>query len=188
MNMRRRKKEERRSKKTKARAYGAIFFLLSSLSLLPSCGFEPVYGVNRNTPVGAETRMADIYVADIPNRNGQYLRNELIDRFNRGGYAENPLWELSIGDLAEEVSGLDVTKASDSTRGQARFDARLLLKNRRTGETVLDRKLRAVVSFNIVGSEFANRVTEQSARENALNDLARQAEAQIALYFKRRQP
>ena len=37
----------------------------------------------------------------------------------------------------------------------------------------------------ILGSEFATRVTEDNARQNALDDIARQVEMQLNLFFKR---
>ncbi len=163
-----------------------FFFLLPSiLCLLSACGFEPVYGVNRNTSVGVETRLENIVIANIPDRSGQYLRNALIDRFYRSGYPENPAYELTIGSLSEDASDLDVTKSSEATRGQMRIDAEMVLKDLRTGTVVLNRKIRASASYNIVGSQFANRVTQDNARDNTLNDLARQIETQLNLYFRR---
>lgn len=153
--------------------------------LITGCGFEPVYGVNRNMAVGVESRLENVAIGNIPDRSGQYLRNALIDRFYRGGYPQNPAYELTIGSLSEDASDLDVTKSSEATRGQMRIDANMILKDIRTGKVVLDRKIRASASYNIVGSQFANRVTQDNARENTLNDLARQVETQLNLYFRR---
>ena len=61
----------------------------------------------------------------------------------------------------------------------------MTLTDKRTGELVLQRNLQSTASFNVLGSEFANRVTEQSTRENVIKDIARQIEMQLALYFKR---
>jgi LPS-assembly lipoprotein len=54
-----------------------------------------------------------------------------------------------------------------------------------TGENVLSRPVKAITSYNVLGSQFTTRVSENDAREAALEDLARQIETQIALYLKR---
>lgn len=169
------------------RAVKPFYFLLlvSYLFLLSSCGFHPVYGVNKYTAVGAEEKMADIEIANIPDREGQYLRNALIDRFYREGRPQNPRYHLAVIRLSESITKKDITRTSDATRGQLRMNARLVLRDAPAGREVLVRDLHTITSYNILASEFGNRVTEQNARENALGDLARQIELQLALYFKR---
>lgn len=159
--------------------------IIVALLSLAACGFRPVYGVNRDTPVGVESRLAEIHIANIPDREGQYLRNALIDRFYRDGRPSHASYVLVVSPIQESLADLDITKTSDSTRGQLRLDSNFTLKDSATGQSVLSRNLLSVTSYNILGSEFASRVTEQNARDNALDDLARQIELQISLYFKR---
>src|SRR5262249_45233008 len=147
--------------------------------------FQPVYGVNRDTPVSVESRLGQVEISNIPDRAGQELRNALIDRFYRHGYPDNPRYALNIGDLRERLSKLDITKTSDATRGQLRMTAKMVLVDRANNQKILERELKATASYNIVGSEFANRITQEDARRNAIQDLARQAEMQLDLYLKR---
>ena len=49
----------------------------------------------------------------------------------------------------------------------------------------MERDLESIASFNVLGSEFGNRISEQATRENVLKDIARQIELQLSLYFKR---
>ncbi|MCC7305358.1 MAG: hypothetical protein IT558_03755 [Alphaproteobacteria bacterium] len=161
-------------------------FLTSVTCLLTSaCGFQPMYGVNRDTQVGVETKLAQVEIGGIPDREGQYLRNAVIDRFYRDGRPVQPVYKLSVSPIYESRTNLDITKTADATRGQLRLEAFMILTDTRTNQKLLERKLRSITGFNMLGSEFATRVTEQDARENALNDLARQIEMQINLYFKR---
>jgi hypothetical protein len=120
-----------------------------------------------------------------PLSKGQYLRNELIDRFYRSGRPTNAQFRLSVQPLRESLIDLDITKSADATRGQLRLETTMSLHNVKTNETLLTRKVRSITSYNILASEFSTHVTEESARENALNDLARQIEMQLSLYFKR---
>ena len=171
--------EDRRYKRT-----GSLFLLFSSLFLLSACGFHPMYGKNKYTPVGAEETLGQVAIQNIPDFEGQYLRNLLIDRFYRAGRPADPHYSLKIEALEESLSDLDITKDSDATRGQLKMRTHMILMDK-NGQNLLKRDLQAITSYNILGSEFATRVTEDNARKNALADLARQIELQITLYLKR---
>ena len=157
---------------------------LISILFLTACGFHPVYGVNKYTPVGAETKFQQISIGNIPDREGQYLRNALIDRLYRDGRATSPEYTLSLTPLRETQRDLDITIDSDTTRAQLRIETTMRLIDTKTKEVLINRALNSTASYNVLGSEFTNRVSEQSTRENILDDLARQTEMQISLYFK----
>jgi LPS-assembly lipoprotein len=156
-----------------------------------ACGFEPVYGINRNMPVGVETHLSQVDIGRISghdpeyDREGQYLRNALIDRFYRSGRPVDPRYKLEITELNEDLVELDITKSADATRGQLRISTVMILKDARTDERLLGRRIAAITSYNILASEFATRVTEDNARTNALDDLARQIEQHLSLYFRK---
>ena len=163
-------------------------YILPLLVLLTAaCGFHPVYGVNKYTAVGVEEKLAATDIGGIPDREGQYLRNALIDRFYRDGRPINPRYKLEIGNIAERTRNLDITVESDATREQLRLRTTFKLTDLQTNEMILDRTVQSLTSYNVIESEFANRVSEQQTRENALDDLANQIEMQLALYFKRTQ-
>lgn len=160
--------------------------LVISCLLLASCGFSPVYGtLGTDKEYGQEDLLSYVTIGSIPDREGQFLRNALIDRFYRYGRPTNPQYQLSLTPIEESVRDMDITENSDSTRGQLRLDTVIILSDIITGEKLLERQLHSITSFNILSSEFANRVSEQNTRENSLNDLARQIERQLTLYFKR---
>lgn len=155
-----------------------------ALFFMTACGFHPVYGVNKYTSVGAETKFETIDIGNIPDREGQFLRNALIDRLYRNGRPTQHAYSLSIAELNEQQRDLDVTIDSDTTRAQLRITTSMTLTDLRTKEILIERNLNSTASYNVLGSEFTNLVSEQSTRENILNDLARQIEMQLALYFK----
>lgn len=163
-----------------------LCFLASILLLAACAGFHPVYGVNKYTPVGAEEVLSQVDIGNIPDREGQYLRNQLIDRFYRsGGRPVNPRYTLSVSPVTESILNLDITKTSDSTRAQLRLNTAFTLLDTVRGEEIMQRNLGSIVSYNILSGKFATRVSEDNARLNALNDLADQIENQLSLYFKR---
>ncbi len=154
--------------------------------VVSACGFEPMYGNGvggRNENI--QSALAQIDIANIPDREGQYLRNLLIDRFYRNGRPATHSYLLTVAPIQEGTVDLDITKSSDATRAQLQLKTAMTLKDLNSGEVVLTRKLHAVSSYNVLTSEFATRVSEQNTRENALNELARQIELQIGLHLRR---
>lgn len=159
---------------------------IAALLILAACGFAPVYGSKGGGENGAAAaQLAQVDIANIPDREGQYLRNALIDRFYRSGRPSSPAYMLQVQNLREVLTDLDITKSSDATRGQLKLTATMTLRDAATREVLLTRNLHAVTSYNILASEFSTRVTEENARQNALDDLARQIELQLGLYFNR---
>ncbi|MEM6810883.1 MAG: LPS assembly lipoprotein LptE [Pseudomonadota bacterium] len=152
---------------------------------LASCGFQPQYGQNSGpSPIIAQ-KLDSIEIGIIPDREGQFLRNALIDRFYETGYPSTPRYLLQIRPIQEQIFDFDVTLEDAATRRQLRLMINMVLVDRASNEEILNRSLTANTSYNVLESEFTNIVTEQSARESALNDLARQIESQIVLYLNR---
>ncbi len=164
-------------------------FLILSLSLvLVACGFQPMYGSGAQTSASGLTAAQGLDQIDIdiiPNAEGVALRNQLIDRFYKGGYPSNPRYRLSVLPIRENVIDFDVTVESETTSRRLTLATTMGLKDLQTGEVVLTRSFYAYASYNVIGSQFTTRVTEADAREAAITDLANQIETQIALYFNR---
>ena len=159
----------------------AVFLVFLSSLMLGSCGFRPLYGTQNNADVQAG--LAQVDIGNIPDREGQYLRNALIDRFYKHSRPSNAPYHLTVEKLVETLRDLDITQSSDATRAQLQLDTHIVLHDVRTGQELLSRKLHAITSYNVLASEFATRVAEGSARQNALDDLARQIELHLGLYF-----
>lgn len=162
---------------------------LMILPMIGACGFEPMYGASSKSEQGASTslraELAQVQISNIPNREGQYLRNALIDRFYTQGRPINPKYVLDVSDINETSYDLDITIRSDATRKQLTLTTAMTLKDAATGQVLVSRSLKSSGSFNVLESEFATRVSEQSTRENALDHLAQQIELQIGLYMDR---
>lgn len=157
-------------------------FLL--ILFVAACGFTPVYGTKENKQ-SVHDVLNKVEIGLIPDREGQYLRNALIDRFYSNGYPENIQFSLSVQPIKETISNFDLTFDSSATRRQMKLTSHMFLTDKKTGTIVLKRSLTAITSHNVLDSEFSTLVTEQSAREAALNDMARQIEQQIALFLNR---
>lgn len=165
-----------------------ISVLLLTVFALSACGFRPLYGTGGLTTMENGTVRAqinDIEILPIPNREGQYLYNELLDRLYLRGIPQDAAYTLAVAPISERLIDLDITKTATATRAQLTLSTSFTLKDNRSGEMLLERDLRTISSFNILDSRFTTRISEQSTRENALKDLARQIETQLALYFQR---
>lgn len=172
---------------TRIFSFGFFRLVLVFAALFPAaCGFRPVYGTVGG-PDSHEVRsdLARVDIGSIPDRSGQILRNALIDRFYPVGRPIDASWSLNFSPIQENLTDLDITRDSDSTRTQIRLQTDVVLKEKQTGKTLLTRRIEAVTSYNVLGSEFATRVTREDARRNALADLARQIEQELSLYFSR---
>jgi LPS-assembly lipoprotein len=151
--------------------------------LLSGCGFKPMYGSqNTQKEAAIPSQLSQIAIDIIPDREGQTLRNSLIDRLYQSGYPNKPLATLKISKIEETRNELDLTKSSDATRAQLRLSTTMKLVDA-SGAIILERSLKTITSFNILGSEFATRVTEENARQSAIQDLARQIELNLSLYY-----
>lgn len=154
--------------------------------VLTSCGFQPLYG-NVSTGVKGKTteqQLRRVEIDLIPNYEGQFLRNELIDRLHNIGDNAVPLYTLSASDINEAKRDLDITKESDATIAQLRLSTRVTLVRNRDNKVLLSKSIWTTTSYNILDSQFTTRVSKNYAREAGLKDLAAQIERQVALAIK----
>lgn len=167
------------------RVFLSFSLMLACSFFLVSCGFTPLYGTKgaeRESSSSLRESFAQVEISLIPDRSGQSLRNLLIDRLYSKGYPINPSYTLKIEKLAEAKGELDITKSAEATRAQLTIRTQMVLLNAK-GVEVLRRPLASITSYNVLQSEFATRVTEENARNNAISDIARQVELALSLYF-----
>lgn len=172
------------------------FLLILALSALTlaSCGFQPVYS-DRNTvaiapdsdlPARTATVAAalnTVSVGNIPDKAGQDLRNMLLDQLYTPGAKGQTMYELTFSNIGERRRSLGIDKDASVTRSQLELATTMTLRERATGKALMSRNLRAVSSFNVLGSQFTTLVTRQDARQQALQELANNAVNALELYF-----
>ena len=166
------------------RVCGVVVAVVCVGAMLSACGFRPMYGTAA-VPHGVRSILNDVAVSAIPDRSGQQLRNGLIDRFYAEGRPSDPRYRLDIAPLAESITDLDISKNADTTRAQMRLSTTMNLVDLQTNAVVANQRVNAVTSYNILASQFTTRVSEQDARDSAINDLARQIEQQVVLFLNR---
>lgn len=162
----------------------AIPLLLALLpAALRACGFTPVYGTGAHeSAVG--TALANVQIDPIVDRNGQVLRNNLIDRFYTDGRPDSPRYRLSVA-LAATEEELGIQKDATATRARLRLQASYELIEISTGQVVYRTFSRSIISFNLLDSQFAVLATRQDAYDRGLTELADDIRTRLSLYFAR---
>jgi LPS-assembly lipoprotein len=159
---------------------------LAAAVLLPAaCGFQPMYATPGSTAgQSVAARYADIEILNIPDRDGQYLRNALIDRIYVAGRPAAARYALEIMPLATTTTNQAVRKDATYTRALMEISTTLLLRDRQSGEVVLERPQRALGSYNLLDNQFATISSRDSLNERLLDELADSIQTALALHFR----
>lgn len=153
---------------------------------LSSCGFEPMYAApDSATQKSIQASYADIEIANIPDREGQYLRNALIDRLYVSGRPADARYVLEVEPLKRSLTSQAVQKDSTYTRSLMEYSTTMRLRDRKTDyAVVLERKQRALGSYNLLDNQFATISSRDSLNDHLLDELADSIQTALALHFK----
>jgi hypothetical protein len=155
-------------------------FAVIGVLFLTACGFQPMYTA---TGGDIESRYAEIEVMNVANREGQLLRNLLIDRLYTKGRPVNPRYTLDVSKLSIRDYKVGIRKDETSTRSFLEFNARMSLKDSQTGREILKRTYRSVGGYDILKNQYANIVARQTMTENLLNEMTDNIMNDINIYF-----
>jgi len=153
--------------------------LLFCLTLLPGCGYQPLYGTD--TPAAQQLPL--VQINNIPNRLGQQLRNRLIDRFYRDGRPASPEYTLDIS-LVPSVYKLGIALDDSATRAELNLLANYTLRNAQ-GAAVLNGSTNAVSNFNILSGQYSTLIGERDAYDRSVAQVSDDITRRISLYFNR---
>lgn len=150
---------------------------------LGGCGFQPMYG--DHSSAASMAMESGVEIGNIPDRNGQYLRNLLIDRMYQKGRPSDAPYLLTIAPLRTELTNLGIRKDATSTRAMLQVYTVLTLLDRTTNTVVLERRVRAVGGYNQLDNQFATRVSEHSVSNHMLEELSDTIVTEVSLYLNR---
>ena len=160
----------------------AFFSCCLILLSLTACGFHPLYATTENGGGDVDPALAQVQIASIPNREGQELRNLLIDKMQHRGHPADPQYDLTIT-LQEHQSDMGIRTDATSARSQLTMTARYTLTSRQQTAQVLNAAATAAVGFNKLDAQYSNLSAEEDARRRALDDLSAQITNRLSLYF-----
>ena len=155
---------------------------LLGLVLLSACGFEPLHAPRSGGSVPAA--LGTVQIANIPDRSGQYLRNYLRDEINPYGVPGNPQYRLEVA-LHEQRADIGLRRDDVRTRTNLTLEAEYRLIALADGKVVNQGRSRTLSSFDILINDYANVVSEQEARQQALRQIGADIRTRLALHFRR---
>ena len=165
-----------------------LFYSLFAI-FLSACGFEPLYGPSSsNTPVVCN-ELDQVKILRIKDREGQILRNHLVDLMNPKGQPTFPTAFLAVN-LVIGKEGLAILIDGTSSRYKLIFTAQLQLKDAETEKILYTDTVKVVNAYYIGAltavSAYATTFSERDAREKGLKLLADQIKVMIASYYKQK--
>ena len=145
--------------------------------LVSACTFQPLYTENNVDD------LTHVKVATIPEREGQLLRNELIDLFVFNASTSKRTY-LLIVEPTYSTKDIGVRRDATTSRKESIVSAVIKLKDLSTKKIVHTSTLSAQNSY-VVGSRnfFANVITEQEADKQTYRNLAKLIQLDVATYF-----
>jgi LPS-assembly lipoprotein len=169
-------------RQTAARGLFGLALGLSAMSL-SGCGFQPLYG-GKGVGAAAADRLMEVDIASIPDREGQKLRNLLIDNFYPSERPGNPRYRLDVALSASEQK-LALQKDATAVRAQLLVNAPYRLTDTQTGQVVFQSSSRSMISYNTLEQHYAAIVTVQNAYDRALEDISNDITTRVAMYLGR---
>lgn len=145
-----------------------LSILLCICCCVTSCGFHPLH-----IPIKGSSQVAvPIKVATINDREGQILRNYLVDLLTPEGTPEKPKYILTIT-LTEAIAAIGVNKDETTSRKNATMTALLTLRDTKTNAIVYTHTTKAINSFSVISQNyFSDLTSEEYAKKEALRLLA----------------
>lgn len=168
----------------RALAPAAVVVLVCLVTLLPSCGFQPLNSKNGPNNSSPHDQMAEIRISPLPDRIGQQMHNLLRDRLNPAGQPRSPNYALDVS-IREVREELDIRKDETATRANLILSAQFVLRQIGSGKALVQGHASSVNSYNILTNSFATSFSESDARERALRELSDSIQTRLAIYFSR---
>lgn len=151
-----------------------------------ACGFKPLYGDLGRTGA-AQAELAYIEVDEPQERSAQRLRQILVANLTPQGRPVQPKYKLSVR-ITEGQEGVGLRTDFTYTRINYRLTGAFALVDSATGKQIMGGTVRGVTAYNVGRDQVATVTAETDARERALQDLARDLQTRMALYFESRNP
>ncbi|MBA3812937.1 MAG: hypothetical protein H0X26_00360 [Alphaproteobacteria bacterium] len=145
-----------------------IVTLLCLCCCVTSCGFHPLH-----VPIRGSSRVAvPVKIATIQDRDGQILRNYLVDILTPEGAPPCPQYILEIS-LTEAITDIGVNRDETASRKNATVTAILVLRDCKTNKVVYTHTTKAINSFAVLSQNYFSDLTAQEyAAKEALRLLA----------------
>jgi LPS-assembly lipoprotein len=125
--------------------------------------------------------MNQVAIDPMPDRPGQMLRNDLIDRMYGKGRPAQAAYHLGIKlRIAEEDLGL-LTNATSALSGLHVYGDYALTDA--GGKTVLSGGVHSMATYDKLSSQYATLAARDGAIERTMREVSEQITGRLSLYF-----
>jgi LPS-assembly lipoprotein len=152
----------------------------ASLTALVGCGFRPLYGQMPGS-LRVTEELARVRVPPIPDRPGQILRNNLLDRLTPRGEPREAAYVLEVR-LAEPRQTLALRRDDVISRFAYSANAGFNLRDA-SGRIVFSGSSGFSTDYEVTNSEFATLSSRENARVRVLELIADDIRSQLAEYM-----
>jgi LPS-assembly lipoprotein len=155
--------------------------LLASAFLLTACGFHTVYGSHGDQNSAVTAGLGDIAIENIPDRPGQILKNDLIDRMYSKGRPVTPHYRLKVM-LSSSEADLGIQADATSTRAQLNTTGEYTLTDL-AGKKLASGMAHSVSNFDTLDQQFSTQAAREAATERTIDEVSNQIVNALSLYF-----
>ena len=165
---------------SKIKSFGKVFSI-TALLLISACGFKPMYGPNSVMGSGLAQVMANIKIEQVRNQSGrqerlsQLLQNNLMERISPLSSDGSNVTYLLKADYVVEEAGYGIRTDESVTLQNLKLIVDFSLIDVDSDQSVMDGTARSIVTYDLVRSDFSNKI----ARESSLARLSEEAANQI---------
>lgn len=168
------------------RRQGVVALVCALPLLVAACGFTPVYArPDAGGAAAMQEQLQDVEIGMIADREGQYLRNALLDQMAAAPSGRAQRYFLRVHQLKYEDDPFGIRKDATSTRGDITLTATMELIDNDSGAVLLTRHLRSRGGYNRLDNLYGSLVTKEDAVNRLLDETAERIVTELTLYLGR---
>lgn len=167
----------------------AKFLSILSVLLISACGFKPMYGQNSAMGSGLAQVMANIQVDQIRNISGrqerlsQLIENDLMERISPLSSDGSATTYLIQATYEVEEAGYGIREDESVTLQNLKLSVGFRLVDVGSDQSIMDGTARAIVTYDLVRSDFSNKVARETSLERLSKEVANQIITRIGTYL-----
>lgn len=157
--------------------------------IISACGFKPMYGQNSATGAGLAQVMANIDIDPVRSASGrqerlsQLIENNLSDRISPLTSDRSTTQYILKANYDVEERGYGIREDESVTLQNLRLSVGFALIDINSDESIMDGTARAIVTYDLVQSDFSNKVARETSLERLSEEVANQIITRIGTYL-----
>lgn len=170
------------------KSIGKVLGILLMLSLA-SCGFKPMYGANSVNGSGLAQVMANIDIDQIRNAQGrqerlsQLLRNNLLERISPLSSDGSQTLYLLKANYDVQEAGYGIREDESVTLQNLKLTVAFRLIDVNSDDAIMDGTARAIVTYDLVQSDFSNMTARNTSLERLSEEVSNQIITRIGTFL-----